>query len=420
MNAVSTLAVRLNDLLVGHLTHYPDEKTYFVVDEGYIEYGARRPILSLSLSRPGDEESTRALLLDDRHKSASVKAPPFFSNLLPEGALRASIAQRLKIHPDHEFSLLSALGGDLPGAIILSPVDTPVHLKRRRGGSMAPTPDDLGELNFALGGMQMKFSMLRQGERYTLAGGGQLGNYVVKPPSNDFEALPMVEAATMETARSAGIDVPEVLLLPPESVQGLPNMSGYRRSEPFYAIRRFDRPEGGRTHVEDFAQVFNLRTHQKYGEANYEMIGRTLVRYAGGLPDLKEMARRLVLNVLMGNGDAHIKNWSLIYDNPLRPRLSPVYDLVSTVAYSTGDISVALNLGKVKHFQAITLDTFATFLTRIGVLDQVRDEVMNEVRLAGRKVLEIWRSQFVAAGVPDHLVDRVGGHQKNLPLAKGL
>jgi hypothetical protein len=81
MSTISSLEVRLNDLLVGYLTHYPDEKAVFVVDEGYIEYGEQRPILSLSLARPNDEEITRALLADDRHKSASVKAPPFFSNL---------------------------------------------------------------------------------------------------------------------------------------------------------------------------------------------------------------------------------------------------------------------------------------------------------------------------------------------------
>ncbi len=129
MSTISSLEVRLNDLLVGYLTHYPDEKTVFVVDEGYIEYGEQRPILSLSLARPNDEEITRALLADDRHKSASVKAPPFFSNLLPEGGLRKSIAQRLKVHEDREFLLLSALGEDLPGAVILTPVDTPDHLK---------------------------------------------------------------------------------------------------------------------------------------------------------------------------------------------------------------------------------------------------------------------------------------------------
>ena len=123
----------------------------------------------------------------------------------------------------------------------------------------------------------MKFSMLRQGERFTLASSKKLGNYIVKPPSSDFEALPMVEAATMVTARAAGIDASEVQLLAPARIQRLPDMAGFRQGEPFYAIRRFDRTEGGRVHVEDFAQVFNLRTHQKYGRVYYEMIGRALL-----------------------------------------------------------------------------------------------------------------------------------------------
>jgi len=420
MSTINTLAVRLGDLLVGYLTHYPDEKTIFVVDEGYIEYGSRRPILSLSMARPGDEEVTQALLKDDRHKAASVKSPPFFSNLLPEGGLRARIAQRLKVHEDHEFSLLAALGGDLPGAVILAQADTPDTLKHRRGVVTTTAPASLEELKFSIGGMQMKFSMLRQGERYTLPGDGQLGNYIVKPPSNDFEALPMVEMATMETARASGMDVPEVLLLSPDKFEGLPNMSGYRQNEPFYAIRRFDRPEGGRRHTEDFAQVFNLRTNQKYDHANYEMIGRTLLQYAGGLDDLKEMVRRLMLNVLMGNGDAHIKNWSLIYDNPLRPRLSPAYDLVSTVAYTAHDTSVALNMGKVKDFEVISLATFDTFLDRIGVLDRVREDIMEAARDSGRKILEVWGGQFAKVGVPVHLIQKVEEHQKKLALKKEL
>jgi len=91
MSTINTLAVRLGDLLVGYLTHYPDEKTIFVVDEGYIEYGSRRPILSLSMARPGDEEVTQALLKDDRHKAASVKSPPFLSRVTnPDGLFRAA------------------------------------------------------------------------------------------------------------------------------------------------------------------------------------------------------------------------------------------------------------------------------------------------------------------------------------------
>ena len=418
--SVSTLEVRLHDLLVGYLTHYPDEKTIFIVDQNYIEYGSRRPILSLSMARPGDEDATQALLQDDRHKAASVKAPPFFSNLLPEGGMRARIAKELKVHEDREFRFLEVLGKDLPGAVILKLVDTPDRLKHRRARAavqQAAIPD---EMKFSLGGMQVKFSMLRQGERYTLSGGDKLGNYIVKPPSNDFEALPMVEAATMEVARAAGIEVPEVILVPPENIDSLPNVFGFRKDEPFYAIKRFDRLDGSRRHVEDFAQVFNLRTNQKYNHANYEQIGRTLLQYAGGLEDLREMSRRLVLNVLMGNGDAHIKNWSLIYDNPLRPRLSPAYDLVPTVVYTTHDRAVALNMGKVKNFEAITLATFETFLTRIGVLDQVHDDLMETIKVTGRQILAEWADPFDKAGVPGKLIQKVEEHQKNLQLRKEL
>ncbi|MDR1854725.1 MAG: HipA domain-containing protein [Azoarcus sp.] len=420
MNATRTLEVRLHDTLVGYLTHYPDEKTVFVVDDAYLELGARRPILSLSMARPGDATRTEAMLRDERHKSASVKAPPFFSNLLPEGGLRTRIAQSLKVDESREFLLLAALGHDLPGAVVLSSIDTPDHLRRGRDVSGSEADEELAGLRFSLGGMQMKFSMLRQGERYTLNTGGRLGNYIVKPPVRDFEALPRVEAATMATARAAGVDVPEVSLLPAQNIDGLPDMAGYRADEPFYAIRRFDRSDAGRIHVEDFAQVFNLRPQQKYDRINYDMIGRVLLDYAGGLPDLRELARRLAFNVVMGNGDAHIKNWSLIYDDPLRPRLAPAYDLVATVAYTAHDVAIALNMAGVKRFDAITLDTFAALFFRIGVRDRTRDSLVEEARDAGRKALAAWQEHFAAAAVPAHLVDKIARHQRALPLVKNF
>lgn len=417
MRAIQSLEVRLGEVLVGYLTHYPDERTTFVVSEEFIDLGPGRPILSLSMARPGDEEQTEALLRDDRHKSSRIKAPSFFSNLLPEGSLRTRIAQRLKVHEDREFFLLSALGHDLPGAVILKSVDTPTALSLRHGELPESTNDELGELKFSLGGMQMKFSMLRQGERYTLNVGNKLGNFIVKPPSWDFEALPQVEAATMETARGVGVDVPEVALLRPEQIDGLPDLSGYRPGEPFYAIRRFDRPGSGRTHVEDFAQVFNLRPTQKYGRANYDMIALTLLRYGGGLPDLKEMARRLALNALLGNGDAHLKNWSLIYSDPARPRLAPAYDLVSTVPYTTHDTTTALNMAGVKRFDAIGIDTFSTLFTRVGLHDQVREDLIEEVRTTIKRVLATWQRHFAAANVPGHLIKNIEAHIARSKLA---
>ena len=189
MKAPRTLGVWLADIHVGYLTHYPDERTVFSVSEEYLDAGPARPILSLAWTHLDDEAQTRRLLLDPRHKSASIKAPPFFSNLLPEGGMRARIAQQLKVHEDREFLLLEALGHDLPGAVILRPVDAPPpghgHHATQVGARPinadtaddgVPKTADPAHLKFSLGGMQLKFSMLRQGERYTLNTGGRLGN----------------------------------------------------------------------------------------------------------------------------------------------------------------------------------------------------------------------------------------------------
>lgn len=431
MTAIRMLAVRLAGQLVGHLSHDDSERTRFDISESYIELGPERPVLSLSMARPGDEAHTQALLRDERHRSAHVNAPPFFSNLLPEGVLRARIARQLKVHEAREFLLLAALGHDLPGAVELTPPEllseqpeppsdalmpTSVHTPVASG---RPTPGDDSALRFSLGGMQLKFSMLRQGQRYTLHTAGALGDYIIKPPSADFPALPRVEAAMMATAHAIGIEVPEVLLLSAEQIDGLPALPGHLADEPFYAIQRFDRRQGQRIHIEDFAQVFNLRPSQKYDRANHDMIAATLLRHAGGLADLEEMSRRLVLNVLLGNGDAHLKNWSLIYDDPQRPRLAPAYDLVSTVAYNPRDTSLALNLSGVRTFADISLDSFARLFRRIGLTDHAQAALLETVRISARQVSSAWEEAFRAADVPAPLLERIEAHIQSMPLARG-
>lgn len=421
MSSVRTLQVTLGDVQVGHLTHYPDGKTMFVIGQSYIDYGRSRPILSLSLARPDDEDATRALLTSEKHKSAWVKAPPYFSNLLPEGGLRRRIAAELKIHEDQEFDMLLALGNDLPGAVTLKSVGTPDHMLDMRPSVHAADNSAVPpELKFSLGGMQLKFSMLLRGDRFTVPKSDELGNFIVKPSSNDFAALPNIEAAAMELARVSGIDVPEVRLIPPASVSDILKFTG-SRDGPFYAIRRFDRGNQGiRIHTEDFAQVFNLRTNDKYGHANYEQIARTLLLYGQGLADVREMSRRLVLNLLIGNGDAHVKNWSLLYKNPLRPQLSPAYDLVPTIAYTEKDETLALNMGGVRKYQDITIDTFAGFLKRVGIFDIQRDDVLVAIRETAEVALSRWESIFQAHDVPQQLINKIGQHQSTLSIRDQL
>ncbi|MEJ2044776.1 MAG: HipA domain-containing protein [Reinekea sp.] len=96
-----------------------------------------------------------------------------------------------------------------------------------------------------------------------------------------------------------------------------------------FAIKRFDRQESNRVHMEDFAQVLVKYPHEKYNSANYEQIGRVLYEFSGdALADVQQFARRLLVNILLANGDAHLKNWSLQYEDKVTPRLSPAYDIV--------------------------------------------------------------------------------------------
>ena len=124
------------------------------------------------------------------------------------------------------------------------------------------------------------------------------------------------------------------------------------------------------------------------------------------------MTRRLTLNVLLGNGDAHIKNWSLIYRTPNKPRLAPAYDLVSTVAWTQHDQTIALNMAGTKRFDAIGLDTFNAFFQRLGLSGQVREKLLTEVRTTTLRVLDVWSGLYEDHGVPAGLMQRVETHMR--------
>ena len=102
-----------------------------------------------------------------------MKLPPFFSNLLPEGVLREYTVKRLKIHHDHEFHILMALGASLPGAIRALPADElPKSAINYRPGATHAAADET-PIKFSLGGSQLKFSMIERGGRFTLEDGNE-------------------------------------------------------------------------------------------------------------------------------------------------------------------------------------------------------------------------------------------------------
>ena len=286
--------------------------------------------------------------------------PPFFSNLLPEGHLREYLAARAGVKPGREFFLLATLGADLPGAITVTAVDAAAdddrhdsNADRRRDALAAP-------LRFSLAGVQLKFSAIMEASGgLTIPADGIGGSWIVKLPAARFEGVPENEFVMMELARSIGIPVPEVRLVRIREIDGLPQDAGKMKGHAL-AVARFDRkPDGGRVHMEDFAQVFGVFPDDKYQKRSYANIAQVLAAEAGA-DTASDFVRRVVFSALIGNGDMHLKNWSLLYPDGRRPVLAPAYDYVSTIAYLLTD-QLALGLGGSRRIDIITREQIGRF-----------------------------------------------------------
>lgn len=296
---------------------------------------------------------------------------PTLSNLLPEGALRELIAQGLKVQVENEFQTLSYLGQDLPGALVAKPLDpdeVPENLIRAYGAVKAVKIEkNTQEYQFSLAGVQMKFSMKEKDGDYNFTKGDELGDWIIKTPSTIHQDLPTNEFTAMTLASLVGIDIPEIKLVALDKFDVLPQIN-LPDEKMAFAIKRFDRDNDSRIHMEDFAQVLVKYPHEKYNSANYAQIGRVLYQYSGdGLADAQQFARRLLVNILLANGDAHLKNWSLLYADQITPRLSPAYDIVTTQVYTEGERHSALNLAKTRDWYESTYETFEFWADRSGL-----------------------------------------------------
>lgn len=348
--------------------------TWFVFSQDYLN-DPDRSVLGLIF-----EEDPYA-----QHASA-MRLPAWFSNLLPEGLLRDWVARDRGVSSEREMELLAQVGRDLPGAVrVLAEEEPPVDLAELPESALAgrdtnlPT-EDAAKLRFSLAGTALKFSMLKDEDRLTLPAYGQGGDWIVKLPDPTYADVPRNEFAMMLLAREAGLDVPECILVTEGQIKNLP--SGVWKSEEqyAYAVKRFDRDEHRQlVHIEDFAQVRNVYSGSRYN-GNFETVGALAYR-GHDTSSFHEFARRIAFNVLIANGDAHLKNWSLIYRDRRVPTLSPVYDLVSTAPYEIdGEEDLGLRFHGTRRFDRVHLGSFQRAARKVGlsttdVVDCVVDTV---------------------------------------------
>jgi len=372
---LTALSVRLDGRHIGVITRLAGDRQIFAFEQDYVD-DPERPTLSLSF-----KGRTGGLVTAVRPVPRRV--PPFFSNLLPEGHLRDYLAKLAGINPEREFFLLAVLGADLPGALVVEPLDGGDAGPRDHGsdaddrdrgdarGAGARPVDDRDRrhsgdrdrepvLRFSLAGVQLKFSAIMEATGgLTIPAGGMGGSWIVKLPSARFADVPENEFAMLELARRAGITVPENRLVEIAGIKGLPKEARAPGGKAL-AVRRFDRlGDGTSVHMEDFAQVFGQYPNHKYQFRSYANIAAVLWAEAGE-DAVIEFVRRLVFTVVIGNADMHLKNWSLLYPDKRKPVLSPGYDFVATLPYIPGD-KLALSFGGSRSLSDITKDQLRRF-----------------------------------------------------------
>ncbi len=350
------LRVSLGTIEVGRIHRNPHGALRFEPAPDWLERG-QRPPLGLSFFR------------EPRPRPIPPGLPSWFENLLPEGPLRQWLCRKFGLRTPNSAGLLRALGGDLPGAVVVvGDVDEDAEAEE-------PAPLAEHRYRFSLAGLQLKLSMSMGNERFSFPARGQSGRWIVKLPDPGRFDLPANEHATMTWAAACGIEVPRHQVIDVARLDGVEQELLSRRSQAF-AIERFDRGADGRIHQEDFAQALGLAPADKYGDhgraASYDGLAR-LVGDACGADARERFIARVAFVVASGNDDAHLKNWSFQWGFDGRPWLSPAYDQVSTLAYLIEEPwvgregpTLALGLGREKSFARLGRDHIRTFSRRCG------------------------------------------------------
>lgn len=356
------LDVYLHDIFAGQLIQNDSGGLSFTYDESYVS--KNHAILSLSLP-----------LRAEIFEGDVVRA--FFSGLLPDDIVRHRLARYLGVSEKNPFSLLEAIGGECAGALSLYPQgQTPPEtsqddveilddkklqeildlLKRR------PLLAGDDGLRLSLAGAQDKIAVGLYDDKITLIRGTSPTTHILKPVIGDIKDSVHNELFCMRLAKLVHIDVPKAEIRTVNDT-------------PYFLIERYDRVRNDngaikRLHQEDFCQALGIMPDVKYereGGPNFARC-QDVLREASAKPAADQIAllERLIFNYLIGNADAHGKNFSLLYKGN-KPELAPAYDLLSTAVYPDLSAKMAMKIGGkykpddvfLRHWHKLVPDTAA-------------------------------------------------------------
>lgn len=359
-----TLEVWWDGRLAGRLTQDQHGELGFAYVQDWLNDDDMQP-LSASLPKRVEPFSRR-------------ECRPFFGGLLPEESQRDAAAQALGVSRGNDFALLDRLGGDVAGALqLLPPGETPAVPALNQ----QPIPlDDAGlirvldalpvrpllageeGLRLSLAGAQSKVPVVLMDGAVALPAPGQPTTHILKPPIARLSVTTENEVFVMRLAAAVGLDV-------------APVEARVVRDRTFLLVRRYDRAIGDdgvvrRIHQEDFCQALGVPPETKYasegGPTLKDCFG--LLRRVAARPavDVLKLLDAVIFNVIVGNADAHGKNFSILYEAE-GPRLAPLYDLLATVAYPELSPKFAMKIGKRATLAELDARGWAAFAADTGL-----------------------------------------------------
>ncbi|MEE8524879.1 MAG: type II toxin-antitoxin system HipA family toxin [Thermoanaerobaculia bacterium] len=332
------LTVYLHGEAVGTLRQEDSGRLAFSYRRQWLDGSDAQPVsLSLPLrNEPFEDRETR----------------PFFAGLLPDELIRERLARYLGISRQNDFALLAEVGGECAGAVALYPPDASPPAVRE--GNLEPLDEaalaallrDLprrpllagGELRLSLAGAQDKMALVRGDGTFFLPRGDFPTTHILKPAIEKFADTVANECFCMRLAAHLGLRAPPVAIA---SAEGLS----------FLIIERYDRARSGggiaRIHQEDFCQALAIPPERKYqseGGPSLAQAFALLDACARPALDRLELLRRVLFNCLIGNADAHGKNFALLH-RPEGIVLAPAYDIICTSIYPDHTDRMAMKIG---------------------------------------------------------------------------
>lgn len=368
---MQSLPIQFGERRVGELRH----------DRGRLELAYAEQACGVGQRLPARKEP----YTDDESRA-------FIANLLPEGDWRGMLCRRLSLPPADDFSLLRQLGHDCAGAVTFEDPElessgdayTPLPEATLRSWLKdplaRPSPAEAPGLRRALAGAQDKLILhLAEGEPY-LCERGAPSTVIIKPDIQSgwrgVELTAYNELFCMQLAQQVGLRVPKTFWF-----------AGA------FAVERFDRRYVGsrltRVHQEDFAQLLGVLPAAKY-DIGWRDCFRVLDRHLKDATSARrELIERLLFNLLIGNGDAHAKNFALLFSES-GAELAPAYDLLCTDAYPALSQAFVMKVGPARRQEELSALAWQELATEAQVpLDWIKQrgaELSSAVLLALREL----------------------------------